>query len=82
MATAAHILGGMTTEGNQISEMSDADRARTAEILSQTAARLTFATWALVIATCVLALATIALVIVTAENFRLASVMSPILGLR
>jgi hypothetical protein len=48
----------------------------------QATERLTFATWALFLATCVLALTTIALLIVTASYLKLASVMSPILGLR
>ena len=75
------LSASMSGEKDQISELSDADALQIARVLSQTAARLTFATWALVIATCVLVLATIALVIVTAANLKLASVMSPILGL-
>ena len=48
----------------------------------QATERLTFAAWALFLATCVLALTTIALLILTAKYLELASVVSPILGLR
>jgi hypothetical protein len=48
----------------------------------QATERLTFVAWVLVLATCVLALTTIGLLILTAKYLELASVVSPILGLR
>jgi hypothetical protein len=80
LTDAAAAVGWNVTWGQAYLDVWVTEQRMRAE--RQATERLTAATWALVIATCVLALTIIALLVVIAPYLKLASVMSPVFGLR